>query len=186
MLRVVRPWSHYQNAIFADVANGKGHTHVDALAGSGKTSTIVESLYHVKPGTTALFCAYNKAIQEKLQADAPSTAHVKTLHSLGRTLCMKNFPQITLHAEKTLSLIREKNSSSPAMQKMDHTNLKRAIALCKCYLIDPSADITVSYNLIDEILMRHDVSTAPPNDPFSTNPDNIAATGESRHYEHGF
>lgn len=76
-------WSSYQKAVFDDVANGEGHTVINAVAGSGKTTTIVEAMKHVPSGERTLFVAFNKAIAENLKRQAPPGVEVSTLHSYG-------------------------------------------------------------------------------------------------------
>lgn len=80
-------WSPYQQAIFAEVRDGKGHLVINALAGSGKTTTIVESLKYIPYGRSSLFCAFNKAIAEALKAKVRDEGimgvEVSTLHSYG-------------------------------------------------------------------------------------------------------
>lgn len=87
----MRNWNAFQEAIFRDVSEGKGHTVVIARAGSGKTSTIVESFGHVPRGKTVLMCAFNKAIADELSARAPSGVTVSTLHSYGLRACKSAF-----------------------------------------------------------------------------------------------
>src|SRR6185369_17576236 len=76
-------WSKYQQAVFEDVANGSGHTVIKAVAGSGKTTTIVESMKYIPPGFSTLFVAFNKSIAEELKKKAPRGVEVSTLHSYG-------------------------------------------------------------------------------------------------------
>ena len=78
-----RKWSSYQEAIFEDVRAGAGHLAVNARAGSGKTTTVLEALRFVPPGLSTLFCAFNKAIAEELAQRAPRGVEVSTLHSYG-------------------------------------------------------------------------------------------------------
>jgi DNA helicase-2/ATP-dependent DNA helicase PcrA len=78
-----RQWSIFQRAIFADVAEGSGHVLVRARAGTGKTTTIVESLRHIPAGKSSLLVAFNKAIARELEARAPGTVQVRTLHAFG-------------------------------------------------------------------------------------------------------
>lgn len=77
-------WSKYQEAVFADVAsNNTHHTVVKAVAGSGKTTTIVEAMKFIPSGLTTLFVAFNKSIAEELKKRAPRGVEVSTLHSYG-------------------------------------------------------------------------------------------------------
>ena len=78
-----RNWSDKQKAVFEDVANGTGHTVVDAVAGSGKTTTIVEAMRVVPRGCSCLFVAFNKVIAKELETRAPAGVDVSTLHSYG-------------------------------------------------------------------------------------------------------
>lgn len=72
-----RIWSDYQKNIFSFVKTGVGNAVVIAVAGSGKSTTIVEAMKSVV-GTT-LFLAFNKAIAEELKAKG---VNARTFHSL--------------------------------------------------------------------------------------------------------
>jgi len=76
-------WSDYQKNIFEEVAEGDDHLVVVARAGSGKTSTIVESLNHLDSRNDVMLCAFNKGIQKELEVRAPPHVRVKTLHAIG-------------------------------------------------------------------------------------------------------
>lgn len=74
-----------QEAVFAavsDTAADAPHLVVEALAGSGKTTTIVESLRHAR-GARRLFVAFNKSIAEELAGRVPDGVEVRTLHAFG-------------------------------------------------------------------------------------------------------
>lgn len=79
-------WSSYQEAVFEAVCHGSGHLVVRARAGSGKTSAIVESVRRLgerRPRPQILACAFNKRMQEELDARLPAFVKTQTLHSLG-------------------------------------------------------------------------------------------------------
>lgn len=79
-----KQWSPYQQAIFEEIENDEGgHLVVEALAGSGKTSTIVEALSHTYDGDRVLMVAFNKSIAEELKTRVPPGVEVSTLHSFG-------------------------------------------------------------------------------------------------------
>jgi len=75
--------SPFQVAIFEDIASGTGHTAVNAVAGSGKTTTLVTGLGHVPAGCSTLFMAFNTKIIEELKRRAPRGVEVRGLHSYG-------------------------------------------------------------------------------------------------------
>lgn len=80
-LRIETP-SPYQDRIFDWVENGRGHGFVQAVAGSGKTSTIVHCSTLLR--TPALFLAFNKHIAKELSNRLRlTTVDVKTIHALG-------------------------------------------------------------------------------------------------------
>lgn len=80
------PWTDQQEHIFDFVKKSKSSAYVDAVAGSGKTSTIVESLSHLPfSATDVLFLAFNKAIADELKSKIPSGIEARTFNSLGHS-----------------------------------------------------------------------------------------------------
>lgn len=100
-------WSKYQLAVFDDVASGNGHTVIKAVAGSGKTTTIVAALGHVRPGLKALFVAFNKSIAEELKKRAPHTVEVSTLHSYGLKTITRTLGRLRINNYRLRDIIRE-------------------------------------------------------------------------------
>ena len=77
--------SKYQKAVYSYITYGKGNAVVDAVAGSGKSTTIVNALRIIPSDKKVLFLAFNKSIVEELKVkvgDMPNV-EVSTLHSLG-------------------------------------------------------------------------------------------------------
>ncbi len=72
-----RTWSTYQNNVFDFVEHGTGNAIVEAVAGSGKTTTIVEALSRVQGAS--IFLAFNKSIADELKARG---VNARTFHSL--------------------------------------------------------------------------------------------------------
>jgi DNA helicase II / ATP-dependent DNA helicase PcrA len=66
---------------------------INAVAGSGKTSTLLRLLEQIPESEHAqtLFCAFNKRIVEELQARAPNSVTVKTIHALGASTLYRHF-----------------------------------------------------------------------------------------------
>ena len=78
-----KQWSEKQEAVFDFVANGSGSAIVEAVAGAGKTTTIVEACNRIPSNQSVLFTAYNKAIADELKARVPAHVEARTFHSLG-------------------------------------------------------------------------------------------------------
>lgn len=77
-------WSHFQNDIFRAVADTDESLLIEAVAGSGKTSTIVEAINYVPAGQNVCFVAFNKSIADELQRRVTRPgARCMTLHSAG-------------------------------------------------------------------------------------------------------
>ncbi|WP_367391753.1 UvrD-helicase domain-containing protein [Lewinella sp. LCG006] len=96
-----------QEAIFSFVQHGSGHGIIDAVAGAGKTTTIMECARFVKNQSEVLFCAFNssiaKEIQQKFRARGLHQVTVKTIHALGRKILVAH-----VGGETTLKLDEKK------------------------------------------------------------------------------
>lgn len=77
MSNSIRTWSPFQTNIFDFVATGTGNAIVIAVAGSGKSTTIVEAMKLAKGET--IFLAFNKAIADELKRKG---VNGRTFHSL--------------------------------------------------------------------------------------------------------
>jgi superfamily I DNA/RNA helicase len=86
---VMKNWSTFQSAIFNFIQTGKGSGVVEAVAGSGKTTTIVEGIRSMQ-GKVALM-AYNTKMANELQARVAGMPNVKaaTCHSFGNSAFWK-------------------------------------------------------------------------------------------------
>ena len=75
-------WSPYQEAIFTAVTTTKDSLIIEAVAGSGKTTTIVEAANRTK-ACRGLSLAFNKRIADELSTRLPRHFEAKTLNALG-------------------------------------------------------------------------------------------------------
>jgi len=75
--------SKYQIAVFDFITKGEGNAVVEAVAGSGKTTTIVKALDLTSTDSSVAFLAFNKHIADELRRRAPKHVQVSTLHALG-------------------------------------------------------------------------------------------------------
>lgn len=104
--------SVYQQAVFQFVSDGNGHAVVEAVAGSGKTTTIVKALELTPKGDSVLFCAFNKHIADHLASELRrlGLAHVKvgTLHSIGYGILREHLPnKPEVDEQKLWNIIQE-------------------------------------------------------------------------------
>ena len=83
--------SKYQVAIYDFIQNGHGNAVINAVAGSGKSTTLVNALKLIPADQSVLFLAFNKSIVEELKIKVGNLPNVtiRTLHSLGASALMK-------------------------------------------------------------------------------------------------
>lgn len=82
-----------QKQIFNFFEKGTGHGMIDAVAGSGKTSTIVYGIDCVDSNKKILFCAFNKKIQEEIEKRTRNKQNVivRTTYALGLSILRFHF-----------------------------------------------------------------------------------------------
>lgn len=89
-------YSDYQLEIFDEVENGTSNIAINAVAGSGKTTTIVAACKRLhQPSNKVCFLAFNKLIADELKEKLKGFAEVSTLHAFGFRILKKlyNAPQ---------------------------------------------------------------------------------------------
>lgn len=85
-------FSKYQLDIFHAVKNSSKNIVVNAVAGSGKTFTIVNACKQLAmPKQDILFLAFNKSIVDELSVKIGAYAEVRTCHSFGMSALYKAF-----------------------------------------------------------------------------------------------
>ena len=102
-------WSQYQLAIFDDAENGEGNTVVEALAGSAKSSSLVETINRFPKNVSWLSVAFNVKIVDELKKKVPNTKNgqVNTIHSYGLKCLYKSLGKITVDEDKTSTLLEK-------------------------------------------------------------------------------
>jgi len=109
-----RTWSPQQEAIFDEFRTGTSKVVVvEARAGTGKTTTILEALNHA-PERDIVCCAFNKDIAEELKKRISNPyAQAKTLHGLGNGILFSRRRDFKIEASRGRTLaekaIPEKN-----------------------------------------------------------------------------
>lgn len=117
-----RIWSPFQQAIF----DSNGPIIIDAKAGSGKTTTLIELMK--RRGGNALFMAFNKAVANEISTRV-SGQTVKTTNALGHGILTRNRRGAKLDQWKVPNRLRQ--VMNPYDYKEYGLILARAIGLAK-------------------------------------------------------
>lgn len=147
--------SRYQQAIFDFVQSGTGNAVVEAVAGSGKSTTIIKALEFTPKDSEVAFLAFNKKIADELKERAPKHVHVSTLHSLGFSNIRKVYPKVKVDAGKVRWIIQDElENMSSYFQNIIETNMSaviRMVSMLKATLLEPTNDnltwISDNYNI---------------------------------------
>lgn len=100
--------SKYQAAVYEWIREGTGNAVVDAVAGSGKTTTIVDALRFIPADASVLFLAFNRHIAQELKVRVPSNVRVATLNSFGWGAVMGRCPSAALDDRKTAKTLKRR------------------------------------------------------------------------------
>jgi len=103
--------SQYQQNIFDFVLTGHGSAIVQAVAGSGKTTTLIQVCGLLPASLDSIFMAFNKAIAKELDAKLPTYVKAATFHSQGFGAWMRykgvSFRQLNVDSRKNWKVLRE-------------------------------------------------------------------------------
>ncbi len=135
-------WSEKQLAVFEFIQHGNGNGIVQAVAGSGKTSVIVEGLKYTDQTAKVAFVAFNKRIADELRERSPDHVHVSTLHSLGLRNLKRTFPKAKVVKNKMWQLLDAyKTTLSFRERELLQDNgavVLRLVTLLKAVLLEPT------------------------------------------------
>tara|TARA_R110000796_G_scaffold96719_1_gene203230 strand:+ start:694232 stop:695821 length:1590 start_codon:yes stop_codon:yes gene_type:complete len=156
----------YQLEIYKQIQFGKSNLVINAVAGSGKTTTILKSIDLI-PARNRLkiaFVAFNKRISEELKRKLPSKITVSTMHGMG-LYCIRHankgkLPKIDQYNQKLRRQLFElaiqfdwliqsqlEFSEDFKLRIRDYVNqLVPLMDLCKLYLATDSKSIELVSN----------------------------------------
>lgn len=133
--------SVFQQALFDWITGGSGSAIVEAVAGSGKTTTMVESLKLLDSSKQILFLAFNKSIADELKERAPSYVNCMTMNALGHRAVMKQFGRVTLDTNKThmmLDRMVDTGVLSEQDARFNAANIKKLVGIAKSVGLVPA------------------------------------------------
>lgn len=145
-----REWSPQQRDVFAFVAEGKGHGVVEALAGTGKSTTIEEAVRRAPADAAILVAAFNKSIAEAMKPRlADVGCDVMTLHSLGLRTVTQAHGRREVDGRYIFPLIRE------------HVFDREAQGICKKLIGLAKGSLLEGTEALDAALDAHSIDVEP-------------------------
>lgn len=102
-------WSKYQLALYEAAETTTDNLVVEAVAGSGKTTSILETMKRLRmqSGADVLFLAFNKSIQTELAARVPFGVTTKTLNALGHSVMMPHVKSRRIESYKPHNVLKD-------------------------------------------------------------------------------
>ena len=136
-------FSQYQLNIFNEVENGNTNLAINAVAGSGKTTTIVECCKRLHLGKFDVkFLAFNNSIVKELSYKIGNYADVSTLHSFGYSVLKKiagKDRKFDINDRKYINIIKNDDMLSLNRDDKDYikalNNADKLFRLCRINLI---------------------------------------------------
>ncbi len=128
--------SQYQKDIFEFVENSNSNGIVNAVAGSGKTTTNVMALELLPKTTKSIYAAFNKHIERDIATKAPQYVKVSTFHSWGLGNIRQNGSRLKINQYKLYDIIdnlRLKDNNYELKQ-----SVSKLVSLLKSGLLEPT------------------------------------------------
>lgn len=153
--------SEQQQAVVQHCLKGSGNLAVEAVAGSGKTSTVKSTIVKLGPAWRILYLVFNKKNQVEAAEKLPDYCEVKTFNAFGHGLCYKIGFKGRIDKDKVIKLFKfEVNDLKKADRKERKRIFKWApkvsqlIGLFRGYALMNYPD---AVRELDAITVKHDI-----------------------------
>lgn len=158
--------SKRQQDIFDTWENTDENLLIEAVAGSGKTTTLLQLLELCKYKT--LFLAFNKSIQEEIQKKIDEKGlkqgKAMTLHSLGLLAIRNSFKKWKINNGKNFDLIKKLQDNEKGLFKkmawVDKIKLSYTLMdmndISRLFLTNDMKEIKKHFDSMDKIMNTHD------------------------------
>ena len=129
---MIKNWSTLQNNGFNAVLNESENLFLSAVAGSGKTTWLVECCKRLPLSIKAVFCAFNKHIADELRQKLPKHVQASTLHSMGFLAMRSNgFNAVHVCDTKTDLILEQFIKPDSDDFKFNVAPIKKLVSLAK-------------------------------------------------------
>lgn len=163
-----------QEAIWKAIKEDECHVLVEALAGTGKTTTNVEGLKkmlgEIAKGKRFGFCAFGRANGQELKQRVPRGVWAGTTHGLGYGILRANLESVELDTDKTWDIItelREEFLEGKWWKKGERPNLRKLTSMLKQQGFRPPTELQpVHKAIMDELCLKYDITWPGDRDVF--------------------
>ncbi|NJK42916.1 MAG: UvrD-helicase domain-containing protein [Pleurocapsa sp. SU_196_0] len=161
--------SSYQRAIFEAFQRlpPGGTLQINAVAGSGKTTTLIKllELLEGRDRANTLMCAFNTTIRDALKARAPKGVRVMTIHGLGMQVLGQHFSrrrnaeersELEQDRQKYAKLLRDQLAPNWTLEAVERAAVCDAVLeltdLCRLTVTNPLdrralRDVAITYGM---------------------------------------
>ena len=140
------PGSDQQEKIWEYMTKGKGHAVVHALAGTGKTFTLLQGLCRMPRNLSMTYLAFNTDIKDEMLAKSPAFVQVKTFNAFGFAAINRSgvAKKIEVKADKYSSLFLEMFPATTEREEkrigQNANRAKKLVELCQNYLLETTKE----------------------------------------------
>lgn len=104
-----RTWSGEQQIVISEIPSSEEHLIIEAVAGSGKTSVIVEACRSIPRSVKAIVVAFNKSIALELQSRLEGTFVTSgTFHSICFQFIKSRMGRVSVDSGKCYEILRKR------------------------------------------------------------------------------
>jgi len=145
-----RKWSEFQLAIFDHCKEMSSSLLVNAVAGSGKTTTIVAGADYIPHTQSSIFLAFNKSIANELGQRLPPHIPSATINAVGHQIVQANRRDLRFNKRKVFGWIDKRYANEKpavkyvASQLVDYARLSGVG-------IDVPEDLSIWWDIVEHM-----------------------------------
>jgi DNA helicase-2/ATP-dependent DNA helicase PcrA len=148
-----------QKSIFHYIKTRNENILIQAYAGTGKSTTIIEAVKLIDPTKSITFLAFNKHIQEELKEKLPEHVRCYTTYGLGNSAILRKYKNIKFDEFKIDKIINKKSKNWDLDSEFNTyeelteylRDVKKLVNLCRLTL-------TLKSEYIPYLADRHDIN----------------------------
>lgn len=144
--------SSQQSAIFSHIHDSSAHLVVQALAGTGKTSTSVECMTkYMRSGASILYVIFANRNAREAEGKCNASIEVRTCHAFGLNILKRAYGKVEVDGKGEKARAIAQGLLGPEDEKIElRYNFCKAMSLAKSYLCE-------TVEQVQEVCDKHDI-----------------------------